>query len=129
MKTTKKFDPLAERYDFDWALCNNTLRYAQIDTRQDASYYGTWCSPKNLTIIYFTEGEITIDKADTAEEFITALREFAKWNEEAGYGRINIDPGPYSDTAKAFVTLGVEDLLHKTYRPPAIKSPTDHTVQ
>lgn len=41
MKTIRTFAP-GERYDFDFGECSYANGWAQIDTRQDASYYGTW---------------------------------------------------------------------------------------
>lgn len=112
MKTIKRFDPLIERYDIDWNLCNKQLKYAQIDSSQDASYYGNWCSPGALTLIHFAEGDITIKKADTKEEFTTAIKNFVKWNNDAGYGPTHIDPGPHKDIAQALLDLGLGTLFH-----------------
>jgi hypothetical protein len=39
-----EFTP-SDRYVYDFVLCTYDKGWAQIDTRQDASYYGTWTNP------------------------------------------------------------------------------------
>ena len=55
MKITRDFRPLTDRYAFDTGPCSYANGFAQIDTRQDASYYGTWCSPVARTIVSFCD--------------------------------------------------------------------------
>jgi len=45
MKTITDFDPETSRYAFDFRLCHFKNGWAQLDTRQDASYYGNWINP------------------------------------------------------------------------------------
>ncbi len=86
MKITRDFRPLTDRYAFDTGPCSYANGFAQIDTRQDASYYGTWCSPVARTIVSFCEGDVTTTVCETDAEFVEQLREAARWNDEAGYG-------------------------------------------
>ena len=40
MKTTTDFRPLSDRYEFDCGPCSYANGFAQVDTQQDAPYYG-----------------------------------------------------------------------------------------
>ncbi len=112
MKTSRDFKPLSDRYSFDCGPCSIANGFAQVDTKQDASYYGTWCSPAVRTIVNFAEGDLTTTVCDTDAEFTEQLRELARWNDEAGYGPMKIDPGSDDGLRHAFERLGVADLLH-----------------
>ena len=112
MKTTRDFRPLTDRYHFDTGPCSYANGFAQVDTRQDASYYGTWCSPAERTIVSFSEGDVTTTLCETDEEFVTELRELARWANEAGYGPTKIDAVFHDELRQAFENLGLADLLH-----------------
>ena len=45
IKTTTNFCS-TDRYVYDFSVCTYEKGWAQIDTRQDASYYGTWTNPE-----------------------------------------------------------------------------------
>lgn len=111
MKIERSFLP-ADRYHFDFGRCSYENGFAQIDTRQDASYYGQWCNPTTLTIVSYMEGDVTISQAESAEEFCAALRETDRWTQKAGYGNARIDPGLDPAMKAAFESLGLGDLLH-----------------
>lgn len=107
----KSLRPCTDRYEFDFR-CSYENGFAQFDTKQDASYFGTWVSPLERKIVSYCEGDLTIQRYDEDEEFIAALRELVRWNEERGYGPARIDPG-FSEKMKAdFGKLGLADILH-----------------
>jgi hypothetical protein len=111
MQTIREFAP-ADRYLYDFGLCSYDNGFAQIDTRQDASYYGTWCSPTRRMIVNYAEGDVTTHIAETDDEFVQALRELVQWSDEAGHGPTRIDPGFADEMRQAFTRLGLGDLLH-----------------
>jgi hypothetical protein len=102
----------SSRYHFDTGRCSYANGYAQIDTRQDASYFGQWCSPFERTIVSYAEGDVAITKADTDEEFVQAVRAVAEWTNSHGYGPMRIDALANDRLAAAFQALGLTDLLH-----------------
>ena len=112
MKIIRDFRPLSDRYSFDTGACSYANGFAQIDTKQDASYYGTWCAPATRTIVNFSEGDLTTTVCETDAEFAEQLRELARWNAEAGYGPMKIDAGFGDGLRQAFENLGVANLLH-----------------
>ena len=112
MKITRDFKPLSDRYSFDFDPCSYANGFAQIDTRQDGSHYGTWCALATRTIVNFCEGDVTTTVCETDAEFAGQLRELARWNAEAGYGSMKIDPGHGDEIRQAYEKLGVADLLH-----------------
>jgi hypothetical protein len=75
---------LGARYEKGWA---------QVDTAQDASYFGTWANPVRLMIFSYCEGDTTLREAGSPEEFAAKLREIDAWNRAHGYGPARIDPG------------------------------------
>ena len=111
MKITREFAP-ADRYLYDFGLCSYANDWAQVDTAQDASYFGTWANPTRLLIFTYCEGDTTLKEAESPEEFAAELRAIDEWNIRAGHGPARIDPG-YDPAMKAdFERLGLADMLH-----------------
>ena len=102
----------ADRYVYDFGPCSTRNGFAQIDTAQDASYYGTWASPKRRLIVNYCEGDVTITRCDDDSEFVGQIRHLAAWNDEHGWGPMKIDPGLGPELQTAFEALGLGDLLH-----------------
>lgn len=102
----------SSRYRFDSGPCSYAKGYAQVDTRQDASYFGTWTSPAERKIVCYAEGDVTTQTADTDAEYVAAIRELAAWNDDHGWGPLKIDALANPPLAAAFIALGLGDLLH-----------------
>ena len=69
------------RHTFDGGL---DLGWAQMDTSQDASYYGGWTSPTERAILTYVEGDVDYRSFPTEEEYTAALREWVDWAKDAG---------------------------------------------
>ena len=111
MKITRELCP-GDRYTYDFGLCSYENGWAQVDTAQDASYFGTWANPTRLMIFSYCEGDTTLKEAASPEEFATELRAIDTWNQANGCGPARIDPG-FNPAMKAeFEALGLSDLLH-----------------
>jgi hypothetical protein len=105
-------DFMGERYKYDFRVLTYQKGWAQIDTKQDASYYGTWTNPERRELFSYCEGDTCLTKCDTDTDYVQAIRECAEWNKSAGYW-IGIDPGYGTGQMRdLFVNLGLEDLLH-----------------
>ena len=112
MRRTERFDPEGSRYAFDFGLCTPRDGWAQVDTRQDAWYFGTWTNPRLRQIVSYCEGDITVECADDDAEYVEALRALHRWNVEAGHWK-GIDTMCDEDIARAFERLELDDLLHR----------------
>ena len=112
MQEKRTFDHDTDRYRFDHGECSAERGFAQVDTGQDASYFGTWANPTTRQIVSFAEGDITEQTADTDEEFVAELRAIYDWNVASGHGFKGIDAMLNSDIEAAFRRLGCGDLLH-----------------
>jgi hypothetical protein len=102
----------ASRYKFDSGICSLAAGYAQVDTRQDASYYGTWASPSARTIVCFAEGDVITTVCGTDEEFVEQMRGLETWTNDMGYGPLKVDAGMSEELIAQFTKLGLADLLH-----------------
>ena len=111
MKITREFCP-GDRYVYDFGLCSYENGWAQVDTAQDASYFGTWANPTRLMIFSYCEGDTTLKEAASPEEFTAELREIDAWNRAHGYGPARIDPGFDPEMKASFVALGLVAMLH-----------------
>jgi len=116
MKTTRRFIGDCNRLAFDLGQCSPDRGFAQVDTQQDAWYFGTWANPYRLRIVNFAEGDVTIQDAESQDEFASALRTLAEWNATAGYrlpsGKpLGIDPGLNDALRQRFMDLGLGDLV------------------
>lgn len=112
MKTETSFMPMGDRYRFDCGMCTPSKGWAQVDTSQDASYFGTWANPTTLEIASYCEGDVSLRTAATDTEFVEALRELKTWNEEHGHTFLGIDPLGTDSIKERFEALGLADLLH-----------------
>jgi len=116
-KTRGSDGPFADRYKYDFGRCSYANGWAQIDTRQDAPYYGTWCNPTTRQIFNYCEGDVYLTECADDEAFAAMVRETADWNKERGYW-LGIDPGfdgpgrPGDGMRERFIALGLADLLH-----------------
>ena len=111
MKITREFAP-ADRYLYDFGLCSCANGWAQVDTAQDASYFGTWANPTRLLIFNYCEGDTTLKEAESPEEFAAELREIDAWHRAQGYGPARIDLGYDPAMKAAFELIGLADMLH-----------------
>uniref|UniRef100_A0A6M3LZ53 Uncharacterized protein n=1 Tax=viral metagenome TaxID=1070528 RepID=A0A6M3LZ53_9ZZZZ len=113
MEKKHEFCP-ADRYRYDFGICSSTNGFAQIDTWQDASYFGTWANPEKLVIFSYVEGDCYTTKCDTVKEFIDEIHAIKKWNDESGGDRgfKGIDPGLRPEAIQKWREIGLEALLH-----------------
>jgi hypothetical protein len=102
---------MSDRYKYDFRLCKFSEGWAQLDSRQDASYYGQWANPLTLRLQSYCEGDTNATVCDTEADFVTALSECINWNKEAGYW-IGIDAGKDGPIVEAFTRMGFAGELH-----------------
>ena len=74
MTTKESFDMNGERYKYDFGACSPKKGFAQVDTSQDAWYYGNWANPTTLELVSYAEGDVTIKTAETEAEFVEEMR-------------------------------------------------------
>jgi hypothetical protein len=102
----------ADRYLFDFGECSFKNGFAQIDTTQDASYYGIWANPVNLEIVSYCEGDVYKEKAENPQEFAERILQIKSFLENLGHRLLGIDTGTRENMANKFRSLGLGDLLH-----------------
>ena len=111
MTITESFNP-SDRYKFDFVFCTTEKGYAQVDSSQDAHYFGTWANPFKREIVNYCEGDVTVKTAETDGEFLDELLAIKKWNEGSGFEMTGIDPGFNNELRDKFVKIGARGLLH-----------------
>ena len=110
-----------DRYQYDARLCRDG--FAQVNTSEDASWYGIWACPQRLVVFTFAEGDCLTVQCDTAAEFCAELRKVQAFSDRQGRF-LGVDPG--SDPAKAeqWRALGLGDLLaQEVVAPPPWSQP------
>lgn len=110
MKTTVEHVS-GNRYQFD-SLLQAKNGWAQIDTKEDAPWYGNWSNPVAMKVVHFVEGDLSAYEFETPEEFVQHLRGFADACDRLGYGPMKIDHMCQEGIINAFRELGLADLLH-----------------
>jgi len=111
MKTIRDFQD-ADRYLYDFKVCTPKKGFAQVDTGQDAWYFGTWANPFKLQIVSYAEGDVTLQTAESVEEFVRAILSLRDWNEQSGHGFKGIDPMGSEKIEARFKEIGLVELLH-----------------
>jgi len=109
VQKTKEFRS-TDRYEFDFGECSSKNGFAQLDTGQDTSYYGSWANPWTLKIVNYCEGDIYRIACENVEEFVAEIESIRKWNDEAGWG-FRIDAYP-KRVKNRFVEIGCGALCH-----------------
>jgi hypothetical protein len=115
---TRDFAP-ADRYLYDFNVLTIAKGWAQLDTRQDAPYFGTWINPTRREIFCYLEGDTILTKCDSDAELQIQLRITEQWNLNQGYrpfrnGKaIGIDPGFSEELKAACVAAGLAEYLHR----------------
>ena len=112
MQITEEFILDGTRYDYDSNYCSYSVGFAQLDTSQDAWYFGTWVNPDTLTIVCYCEGDLITQVADNLDEFRAAVRNIREWNCAQGHEFFGIDPGLDPVMKSKFEGFGMGDLLH-----------------
>lgn len=113
---TREFAP-ADRYLYDFKVLTTDKGFAQVDSRQDASYFGTWVSPTKRILFSYCEGDCTLTQCDTDAELLAELERMEKWNAESerrySNGKaIAIDPGFNAELKADCEAAGLGDYLH-----------------
>ena len=110
MKREDYFAP-SDRYHYDFGMCSAKNGYSQVDTHQDASYFGIWTNPHQRKIVKYMEGDVSILTAETDAEYVEELRRL-----EAAYKQmeetLKIDAYTQPREKEKFESLGLGDLLH-----------------
>jgi len=112
METVNKFEMNGERYKYDFGVCSAKNGFAQVDTDQDAWYYGNWANPTTLTIVSYCEGDVTVKTAKTEAEFVEEMHSIQKWHNEEGRRFIGVDTMCNKAITAQFENLGLADMLH-----------------
>lgn len=112
MKTTRGFHENGDRYFYDFDKCSHHKGWAQIDTEQDASYYGQWAHPTELKYFSYCEGDTTSIECETPEEFVELMRSLEKFEVDQERKPAKIDPMCVEGIEEAFIALGLTDMLH-----------------
>jgi hypothetical protein len=103
--------PYSDRYKYDFRKCLPADGWAQLDTRQDASYYGNWVNPLTLELFSYCEGDIVHTKCADEADFIATLRTCVEWHREREYF-IGIDGMLNEPIISALTRLGFAADLH-----------------
>lgn len=112
MKRQRSFEGDTNRYAFDFTLCTIEKGWAQLDTRQDASYFGNWVNPTRRQLVGFAEGDITVTTCETDAEFVTEVDHTCLWYFDHDGQIPGIDPGFSDDLKGSFERLGLGVWLH-----------------
>ena len=109
--TTSTEHAAADRYLYD---CNLPGDFAQLDTSEDASYYGNWASAKRLTLFSYCEGDCTTTTCETPEEFQAEMAKFQSFCDRVGYEFHGIDPGwiHSEERLQPWKDCGLAHLIH-----------------
>ena len=107
MQITREFAP-ADRYLYDFKVCTTSKGWAQIDTSQDASYFGQWINPTERKIFCYCEGDTILTECESDAELLEQVNLIAQWNYEQGHRYIGIDPGFNEELKAALIAVGLE---------------------
>jgi len=108
----KTFFMPGDRYQYDFDACSADRGWAQLDTVQDAPWYGNWISPGSKMLLEFCEGDVTLTTCETDAEFSSEVRRVIDRHTAQGTKTPLIDGMCNEGTIARFIDLGLGDLLH-----------------
>lgn len=111
MEVIRTFAP-GDRYEYDFRRCTTARGWAQLDTSQDASYFGQWVNPSSREILCYCEGDVILTRCDDDGELQAQVAEIKRWNTEQGHRFIGIDPGFNEALRTALGAAGLGQYLH-----------------
>ena len=112
MKRIEEFLMDGDRYHFDFGECSHHLGYAQVDTSQDAPYFGIWTNPTTLTTVSYIEGDVYREITESVEEYVEFIRKLKSDYEAMGTKIRGIDPMLNSEISNRLIEIGLGDLIH-----------------
>lgn len=71
-KLIRGLDLMADRYKYDLKF-READNWFQVDTWQDASYFGVWTNPIELKIATYCEGDTSLEVCDDDADYRDAL--------------------------------------------------------
>lgn len=101
-----------DRYAFDFKLCTTDKGWAQLDTAQDAWYFGNWANPFTRELMHYAEGDVSRVTCETDDEFTAEVRRVCDWYAEHDGNRPGLDPGFNAELKAQFERLGLAEWLH-----------------
>ena len=108
MEISRSFNP-CDRYVFDFQKCPVSKGWAQVDTYQDASYFGVWANPFTFETMTYAEGDICHVVCDGKSEFIDEINDMQSFYGDGG--DFGIDPGLLEKNIKRWEVLGFSHLI------------------
>ena len=100
-----------DRYAFDFQFCQFCKGWAQLDTQEDASYFGNWAHPDHLQIISFAEGDVSIATCEDSDEFRAEVERIASFFIDKQNGTFRIDPGTDAERRSSWASHGLKQYL------------------
>ena len=74
------FTMFGDRYAMDFSEQTGWARgWYQLDTPQDAPYYGHWCNPAERRIVAYCEGDIYVTDCETPEAYRREIASILAW--------------------------------------------------
>ena len=100
----------ASRYLFDGTFLPS-MGWSQIDTDQDAWYFGQWANPLTLSYSSYVEGDTYDARSEDEQEFVEFMKSIRSWSIESGHG-FKIDPMGNEAVKQRWIDLGFKEDLH-----------------
>ena len=110
MQKHHEFCP-ADRYRYDFGLCSPVNGFAQLDTSEDAWYYGNWANPEKLVLFSYCEGDCYTTICENEDEFRQEMERVKQWHLDQG-STFGVDPGLNQERIDAWHKVGLGHLLH-----------------
>lgn len=100
-----------DRYAFDFQHCQGSRGWAQLDTHEDASWFGNWAHPDHLQIVSFAEGDICVATCEDSDEFRAEIERMASFFIDTQGGTFRIDAGLKPNAEASWVSHGLKHFL------------------
>jgi len=69
----------ADRYKYDFGMCNHKNGWVQYDTDQDAWYFGVWVHPEKMQTFTYAEGDTCLVTCISLDSYKAELADMAEF--------------------------------------------------
>jgi hypothetical protein len=81
-----------DRYQIDFSMVGATGGYVQIDTVEDASWFGMWLDSRSRRLVIFAEGDLEVRSYDSDADLVTDLEHLDRRYVSEGRRGLRFDP-------------------------------------
>ena len=113
---TRAFAEDGSRYEIDLGVCSYFNGFCQIDTNEDASWFGLWTNPEQMVVASYIEGDIAVERGENPADYraalVRTLLSYGHSNPDRKHAMIDLGISRRAEFRDRFTELGLASYLY-----------------